>query len=298
MGAFYHKGQPYSGQMVVDTDLSAVSNNPVKNRTITGLVDDVIAPVEGANASQGYSAGEELIFNNLLYKAKSAITQDTPFDAGSSGNIELAGTIVDQLKALVDNEDKLNITQLSDANTNFTDKVLRLFTIAASSSTNTPTTSGTYWIFEYGTGQYRRQIAFQDAFGRIDVRYKQNTGAVWDQPWKRIYGYSPVALEWNVTPKSGSSAYIIKQGRVATLQAVCSFSSEVAANTILISANSAYAPQDGIAIPLNARSVGGTPYICDLIIGASGELKIPGTASVTIPANKQIQISGSWITAT
>ena len=49
MGAIMHKGKPYGGQMALDTELDATSNNPVRNYAITqafkNLVGIEIGPV-------------------------------------------------------------------------------------------------------------------------------------------------------------------------------------------------------------------------------------------------------------
>lgn len=188
MGEIYHEGNPYSKQMVVDSVLSAVSNNPLKNRTITGLVDDVIAPVEGVNASQAYAAGDELILNNLLYKAKSAIAQDTPFDAGSSGNIELAGSIVEQLLSLYETGSLMETAgYITNCNTSYTypKNGLKVY-LTSSDALNRPISeTGAFWILEFGSqgNLYAVQVAFQSG-GYMFMRRKSNN--TW-QAWKQIY---------------------------------------------------------------------------------------------------------------
>ena len=213
MGAIYHKGQPYSGQMVVDTDLSKVSNNPLKNRAIAEIIDEVVAPIEnGSTASQGYSEGEEFIIGDALYKALSAISASDPIvTSGAGQNADTAGSIVSQLKALFDGDArKVKIVSLTDANTNYTDYVLRMYRIPSGNGHNLPDSTNHYWIFEYGTTQYRKQIAISEYLDQIWVRYKTQTGAVWSNPWTRIYSindgnyYTGTNLEATIANDGGS----------------------------------------------------------------------------------------------
>ena len=217
MGAIYHEGDPYSKQMVVDTALSAVSNNPLKNRIITGLIDDVIAPVEGANASQAYAAGDELILNNLLYKAKSAIAQDTPFDAGSSGNIELAGSIAKQLKSLFDSETVLKKVPgtASTCAVHNTEAGVKLYWIS-SSTLDQPNSSFIYGFlinFSLGgtapsyTDENGVQIAVKNNAQEIYIRKLAN--GVWDTAWKQIYGDIASTLTFNANITNYANARIV-----------------------------------------------------------------------------------------
>lgn len=235
MGGIYHKGQPYSRQMVVDTALSAVSNNPLKNRAVTGLVDDVIAPVEGANASQNYAAGDELILNNLLYKAKSAINQDTPFDAGSSGNIELAGSIAEQLKSLFADEDLLRKTyidgaqygHISDCNITFADAFgssdpkdagIKFYTV--NNPAHAPYNSfGLAYLIHIGYyPKYQMQILLKDDLS-IFIRGQHNTDwptSAVSYGWTQIRGISKAYTDITTTDTditiASTAKYMVKDG--------------------------------------------------------------------------------------
>lgn len=188
MGGIYHKGEPYSRQMVVDTDLSAVSNNPLKNRAVTGLVDDVIAPVEGANASQAYAQGAELIFNNLLYKANQAIQQGTAFNPESGGNIDLAGTIVDQLKSLFDGETELKMLPsfATDANPPYVSNGLRFYQFPANWANAPSGVSVSGFLIDMRINS-TTGFEFAGAWNSDSLYYRRFTSSTWGT-WKQIYG--------------------------------------------------------------------------------------------------------------
>ncbi len=42
MGAIMHKGKHYGGQMALDTELDATSNNPVRNYAITNALKNIV----------------------------------------------------------------------------------------------------------------------------------------------------------------------------------------------------------------------------------------------------------------
>ena len=250
MGEIYHEGDPYSRQMVVDTALSKVSNNPLKNRIITGLIDDVIAPVEGANASQAYSAGDELILNNLLYKAKSAIAQDTPFDAGSSGNIELAGSIVDQLKSLFDGVGKLKRTRwLSNCNNiEFEADIIRYYSYNSDAQNAPPTPTvisgslicipiNSYTIF---------QIAITDSYEYIYLREYRSAWSAWKQIYSTtigsIYEYSigssSESFESGTDKTYTKSTSIPKGNYIVTFDIIVESATSAFMSELLITVNS------------------------------------------------------------
>lgn len=107
---------------------------------------------------------------------------------------------------------------------------------------------------------------------------------------------NPITPTWEKTPNSGALIKVIKQGRVATIQADVSFPTATSTNTVIVSNISGCAPMNTIPIALTTRDLTGKAY--DLIIGASGEVKISSASTVNIPANTRILISGSWITST
>ena len=291
MGGIYHKGKSYSRQMVVNSDLSKVSNNPLKNRAVTGLVNNVIAPVEGANASQAYAQGAELIFNNLLYKAKSAITQDTPFDAGSSGNIELAGTIVDQLKQLFADETILKKEPTkTDLNTNYQTTGLRAFDHGANCF-NAPIT-GVGYVLDYtnSVGSDSWQIDIDGNLSAIYIR-RRTSAITWDS-WNLLYkSFSSDLITAIKTIRDGGGS-ICKVNRVANLIFSACYSSDTTASEELFTIPTAFKPKYGQTFPVYVQ--GGS--ITALSVNTSTGKVSVSSSSPTIPSGKWITGSATWIT--
>lgn len=92
------------GHVKMDNALSASSENAVQNKVIhAGKADRTnIAPVEdGDNASRDYAIGEQFYRNNVLYKAKTAITLGTAWSSlVLNTNYEASGSVSSQIKAL------------------------------------------------------------------------------------------------------------------------------------------------------------------------------------------------------
>lgn len=108
MGAIYHKGQPYSGQMVVDTALNANSNNPVKNSVIKAAIDAILTDeaikndvasinIIGTTNTTGatISKGTYFYLNGTLVKAKSDIAANTTFTLNTNYKVVTAGGLND-----------------------------------------------------------------------------------------------------------------------------------------------------------------------------------------------------------
>lgn len=98
MGAIYHMDKPYTRDVITDAHLDSNSDNPVKNKAITGLIDDVIAPVENSNvASRSYLSGQGLIINNTFYRTNQAVSAGTPLTPGVGGNIYEVSDLATQI---------------------------------------------------------------------------------------------------------------------------------------------------------------------------------------------------------
>ena len=216
MGGIYHKGQPYSGQMVVDTALSAASNNPLKNRSIAGIINEVVAPIEnGSTASQGYSVGEEIFRNGALMKVLQAIASGGTFDDSSaSPNIEDAGSIAEQLKALFDGETVLKKSPgtASTCAVHNTEAGVKLYWIS-SSTLDQPNSSFQYGFlinFSLGgtapsyTNENGVQIAVKNNAQEIYIRKLAN--GAWDTTWKQIYGHVGTIYSYSIG--SNSEAFV------------------------------------------------------------------------------------------
>ena len=104
----YGVGSPSAyGHVKVDNELSASSENAVQNKVIhAGKADRTnIAPVEdGDNASQAYAIGEQFYRNNVLYKAKTAITLGTAWSSLTlDTDYEVADNVSSQIQDIANN---------------------------------------------------------------------------------------------------------------------------------------------------------------------------------------------------
>lgn len=76
----------------------------------TNMAERIIAPLEVSPSENAYSVGEQLIFNDVLYKAKTAIAVGDALVVGT--NIELAPKITSQIQTLT-NQVSTNTSNIS-----------------------------------------------------------------------------------------------------------------------------------------------------------------------------------------
>ena len=98
----------------------------------TNMAERMIAPLEVSPSANAYAVGEQLIFNDTLYKAKTAIAVGDTLVVDT--NIELAPKVSSQIQTLT-NQVGTNTNNISMLNTKATNKVLYLTGIACSALT-------------------------------------------------------------------------------------------------------------------------------------------------------------------
>ncbi len=93
-----------NASVTVDSALSSTSVNPVQNKVITaalGKVKEIIAPVETDPATNAWTVGSQIIYNDNLYKVITAITAGDVLvayeDDPTNANIKLADPVETQL---------------------------------------------------------------------------------------------------------------------------------------------------------------------------------------------------------
>lgn len=108
-------GLLYKTNTVINNGDSIVAGSNVsptsldEELAVLGLTSNLIAPKEdGANSSDGYSVGDQIARSGLLYKVTATIEQGDTFVVGN--NIELAGTVTEQINALKNASDNIVAT--------------------------------------------------------------------------------------------------------------------------------------------------------------------------------------------
>lgn len=108
-------GLLYKTNTVINNGDSIVAGSNVsptsldEELAILGLTSNLIAPKEdGANSSDDYSVGDQIARSGLLYKVTATIEQGDTFVVGN--NIELAGTVTEQINALKNASDNIVAT--------------------------------------------------------------------------------------------------------------------------------------------------------------------------------------------
>lgn len=251
--------------------------------------EGMIAPVEDeATASQPYKEGDQLVYQDRLYKALSAIQLDEALTPGT--NIGLADSIVEQIKSLPIK------TEITDCNTAFYDNRVRAYTTTATAG-NRPTSDGlVYDIIELSKSDGNGlQIALQGN-SAIWARSRTQSGATWVwQDWKQIYGYSTDNVTWIKTPSAESAVTLEKNRRIATITGSFYFTTASPPGTELMSIPSKYhaAGHNTAVIPLLVNN-GDTGL---LIFSTDNKIKVSPFSTETLPANQWMHISGSWVTA-
>lgn len=188
-------------------------------------IRDIVAPTEYSTAVGGHSTGDEFILGDYLYKAISAIAQGDPIvTSGTGQNAALAGTIVDQLKALFDGETVLKSSgTASTCAVHNTEAGVKLYWIS-SSTLDQPNSSFIYGFlinFSLGgtapsyTDENGVQIAVKNNAQEIYIRRLAN--GVWDTAWKQIYGVSDGTITFNTTNFTNSTSWVSKSGNVGIL---------------------------------------------------------------------------------
>ena len=79
----------------------------------TNMAERIIAPLEVSPSANAYSVGEQLIFNDVLYKAKTAIAVGDTLVVDT--NIELAPKVTSQIQTLTNNVAKCETLVVSIA---------------------------------------------------------------------------------------------------------------------------------------------------------------------------------------
>ena len=79
----------------------------------TNMAERIIAPLEVSPSENAYSVGEQLIFNDVLYKAKTAIAVGDALVVDT--NIELAPKVTSQIQTLTNNVAKCETLVVSVA---------------------------------------------------------------------------------------------------------------------------------------------------------------------------------------
>lgn len=108
-------GLLYKTNTVINNGDSIVAGSNVsptsldEELAVLGLTSNLIAPKEdGANSSDDYSVGDQIARSGLLYKVMATIEQGDTFVVGN--NIELAGTVTEQINALKNASDNIVAT--------------------------------------------------------------------------------------------------------------------------------------------------------------------------------------------
>lgn len=225
MGAIYHLDKPYTRDVITDSHLSKTSSNSLKNAAITELVDNAVAPVEESNiASKGYEVGDELIYQNFLYKVINAIDQGDVLSSASGGNLQLSDNIVSQLKALFEDEDLLrktyidstNFGHITNCNITFEDAFgsddrkggIRFYTFngaEAGSVDYAPYTNGLGYLIHIGYySKFQMQIVLHPSTNNIYIRNQ------YDADWPTTGNYGWKQLYPNIQTIQGISSYDIR----------------------------------------------------------------------------------------
>lgn len=155
-------------------------------------IRDIVAPTEYSTAVGGHSTGDEFILGDYLYKAISAIAQGDPIvTSGTGQNAALAGTIVDQIKALFDDEIFVKRTTMTNAATVDLDNAidnsiagLQIATVGPLVSNSAPTSRWSHVLQVMDSSAAGVQISIDTELLSIWVRYKNS---YW-HAWKQIYG--------------------------------------------------------------------------------------------------------------
>lgn len=155
--------------------------------------EGMIAPVEDdATASQPYAEGDQLVYQDRLYKALIDIAQGGALTPGT--NIGLAESIVEQIKQLVADEDLLKkVGTISNLNNPDTTPGVRFYSYDSNLQVSgyAPSNLWGLLINIVSNANYTVQLAItlSEGFTNIYSRYSYPSGSsvIWNT-WKQIWG--------------------------------------------------------------------------------------------------------------
>jgi len=83
MGKLVRNGISYSGLNIVDSNLSNSSTNPVQNKIITQIINQIIPLASEYDNTATYNINDYCIYNNNLYRCINEITVAEDFNSAN-----------------------------------------------------------------------------------------------------------------------------------------------------------------------------------------------------------------------
>ena len=177
MGGIYHKGEPYSGQMVCDSVPSLNSNNPMKNKALTAITG-FLADLDTTDKSSLVDAINELVGNEYLLKASLPVKTDCNIDWISSG--------------------------------------IRMYFVASNSSNSPHTEEGLIIDIDQGSSNWKTQFWIDTNSNKYGLYFRRKQNGTWDSSWKQIYD-STIGTIYTYSVGSSAESFTAGTAKTYTL---------------------------------------------------------------------------------